>query len=149
RFWFAVCDADRTGSDDRYSGRRNDRETAQGADGRGWRRHDRDSHVRLPLAVVRSPRRRRVGRRQVCRVRQAISREHCGTDVLIMARALTIQRAMVPATERAKYFARLEGRRAHYQRADCRFWVFEEIGLPGLFIEFTEAHDAATLTAAH
>lgn len=66
-----------------------------------------------------------------------------------MARALTIQRAMVPATERARYFARLRDRRAHYQAAECRFWVFEEMGLPGLFIEFTEAHDAATLTAAH
>jgi hypothetical protein len=66
-----------------------------------------------------------------------------------MARALTIQRAMVPATDRARYFAKLGDRRAHYQQSDCKFWVFEEIGLPGLFIEFTEAHDAATLTAAH
>jgi hypothetical protein len=66
-----------------------------------------------------------------------------------MERVLTMQRAMVPATERARYMVRLRERRAHYVAADCRFWVFEEIGLPGLFIEFTEAHDQATLAAAH
>jgi hypothetical protein len=56
---------------------------------------------------------------------------------------------MVPATERARYLAKLTARRAHYQQASCRFWVFEEIGLPGLFMEFTEAQDASTLAAAH
>jgi hypothetical protein len=56
---------------------------------------------------------------------------------------------MIPATERARYIERLKSRRAHYTNADCRFWVFEEIGLPGLFIEFMEARDAATLAAAH
>jgi len=66
-----------------------------------------------------------------------------------MGRVLTMQRAMVPATERARYVARLVERRAHYAAGDCRFWVFEEIGLPGLFIEFTEARDRATLAAAH
>jgi hypothetical protein len=66
-----------------------------------------------------------------------------------MTRVLSIQRAMVPATERERYMARLRARQAHYASADCRFWVFEEIGLPGLFIEFTEAGDRATLTAAH
>ena len=66
-----------------------------------------------------------------------------------MARSLTIQRAMVPAMERAKYLANLRAKMAHYQNADCRFWVFEEIGLPGLFIEFTEADDLERLKAAH
>jgi hypothetical protein len=66
-----------------------------------------------------------------------------------MARFLTIQRAMVPATERERYMTKLRDRLAHYDKADCRFWVFEEIGLPGLFIEFTEASDPATLSAAH
>jgi hypothetical protein len=66
-----------------------------------------------------------------------------------MARVLTIQRAMVPATERERYMARLRDREAHYKGADCRFWVFEEVGLPGLFIEFTEAGDQETLSAAH
>ena len=58
-----------------------------------------------------------------------------------MARVLTIQRAMVPVTERERYMARLRDREAYYKDADCRFWVFEEVGLPGLFIEFTEAGD--------
>jgi hypothetical protein len=66
-----------------------------------------------------------------------------------MGRVLTIQRMMVPSTDRARYVERLPARRAQYERANCRFWVFEELGLPGLFMEFTEAKDAATLTAAH
>lgn len=66
-----------------------------------------------------------------------------------MGRVLTVQRAMIPATERARYFAKLRARKAHYAGASCRFWVFEEVGLPGLFFEFTEAGDAATLRAAH
>jgi hypothetical protein len=66
-----------------------------------------------------------------------------------MARALTMQRAMVPAAERAKYLATLRDRRAHYQNAECRFWVFEEAAVPGLFIEFTEAGDPDRLRAAH
>jgi hypothetical protein len=66
-----------------------------------------------------------------------------------MARSLTIQRAMVPLVDRAKYLSALRERLAHYQSADCRFWVFEEIGLPGLFIEFTEAGDPEILKAAH
>jgi len=44
---------------------------------------------------------------------------------------------------------RLATLRDHYQRAGCRFWVFEEASLPGAYIEFTEAPDAATLAAAH
>jgi hypothetical protein len=66
-----------------------------------------------------------------------------------VARSLTIQRAMVPAMERPKYLAGLRAKLAHYQSADCRFWVFEEVGLPGLFIEFTEAGDPDQLKAAH
>lgn len=66
-----------------------------------------------------------------------------------MPRALTIQRAMVPAVERARYLAALRARRAHYERAGCQFWVFEERDLPGLFMEFTEATDADILSAAH
>ncbi len=66
-----------------------------------------------------------------------------------MARSLTIQRAVVPAPERERYLARLRARLAHYTARDCRFWVFEEAALPGVFIEFTEAKDAAILAAAH
>jgi hypothetical protein len=66
-----------------------------------------------------------------------------------MPRALSIQRSIIPAAERPKYLERLRARRDHYVRASCKFWVFEEIALSGAFIEFTEALDPATLTAAH
>jgi hypothetical protein len=56
---------------------------------------------------------------------------------------------MVTAIEREKYLATLRDRLKYYQAADCRFWVFEEVGLPGLFIEFTEADDLERLNAAH
>ncbi len=66
-----------------------------------------------------------------------------------MPRALTIQRAVVTAPERARYLGRLPSRQAHYTARECRFWVFEEAALPGVFVEFTEAKDVPTLAAAH
>ena len=50
---------------------------------------------------------------------------------------------------RAQYFERLKAKLAYYTAAHCRFWVFEEISLPGAFIEFTEAETAQILSAAH
>lgn len=66
-----------------------------------------------------------------------------------MARALTIQRTTVPASERERYFEKVKACRSHYSAANCRFYVFEEASLPGAFIEFTEADDQTTLTVAH
>jgi hypothetical protein len=66
-----------------------------------------------------------------------------------MARVLSIHRLTVTPSERKKYYDRLKRKRAHYEGAGCRFWVFEEAGLPGAFLEFFEADDAATLTRAH
>jgi hypothetical protein len=66
-----------------------------------------------------------------------------------MARVLTVQRATVTRGERAAYLERLRAKEQHYLAAKCRFWVFEESGLPGAFMEFTEADDASTLSAAH
>lgn len=66
-----------------------------------------------------------------------------------MPRALTIQRSVVPVADRPRYLDRLRARLAHYTARACRFWVFEEAALPGAFVEFTEAADAATLAAAH
>ena len=62
---------------------------------------------------------------------------------------LTIQRSTVPSAERANYTKRLKALRSHYAAANCRFWVFEEAGLPGAFLEFFEAADSATLLRAH
>ena len=66
-----------------------------------------------------------------------------------MARVLTMHRTIVPPPERKKYFERLKAKRDYYERARCRFWACEEAGLPGAFLEFFEASDAATLSAAH
>ena len=65
-----------------------------------------------------------------------------------MARWLTLQRSIVPASERKKFMERLKARRAYYQTAKCGFWVFEESGLPGAVIEFVEAGDRETLEGA-
>ena len=66
-----------------------------------------------------------------------------------MGRVITVQRTTVPASERVRYFDKLRQSKSHYSAACCRFWVFEEQGLPGAFIEFVEADDETTLTVAH
>ncbi|MEO7217501.1 MAG: hypothetical protein ABI026_04860 [Gemmatimonadaceae bacterium] len=65
-----------------------------------------------------------------------------------MARSLTIQRTTIPPIERANYLSRIATRAAHYEGANCRFWVFEDPGLRNAFVEFTVADDSATLAAA-
>ncbi|MDQ3698215.1 MAG: hypothetical protein M3373_09345 [Gemmatimonadota bacterium] len=65
-----------------------------------------------------------------------------------MPRSLTIQRSVVTAAERDKFLERYRVRREHFQRAGCRYWLFEEIGLPGALIEFVEASDGETLQSA-
>jgi hypothetical protein len=66
-----------------------------------------------------------------------------------MARTLTIQRTLVTPPERDRFQERLRRKREHYTKANCKFWVFEEAGLPGAFLEFFEAADADTLARAH
>jgi hypothetical protein len=66
-----------------------------------------------------------------------------------MPRALTVQRTLVTPPERKKFAERLKQNRDYYAQANCRYWVFEEAGLPGAFLEFTEAPDAQTLARAH
>jgi hypothetical protein len=66
-----------------------------------------------------------------------------------MTRVLSIHRAIVPAADRARYVERLKARKAHYEHARCKFWVFEEAAMAGAYIEFTESADAAALAAAH
>jgi hypothetical protein len=64
-------------------------------------------------------------------------------------RVLTVQRTLVTPPDRERYAQRLERKREHYQRSNCRFWVFEERSLPGAFLEFFEGPDEATLQRAH
>jgi hypothetical protein len=66
-----------------------------------------------------------------------------------MSRVLTIQRTLVTPRDREKFAIRLQRNQAYYAQAGCRYWVFEETGLPGAFLEFFEAPDARTLSAAH
>ena len=66
-----------------------------------------------------------------------------------MPRALTIQRTLVTPPERERFYLLLRRKRDYYAKANCRFWAFEEAGLPGAFLEFVEAADAQTLARAH
>ena len=66
-----------------------------------------------------------------------------------MARVLSMQRTVVPPGDREAFRERARARAAHYAAAGCQYWVFEEIALPGAFVEFTEAGDAGRLRAAH
>ena len=66
-----------------------------------------------------------------------------------MPRYLTIQRTLVTPPDRGKFSERLERKRDYYASAGCRYWVFEETGLRGAFLEFCEAPDADTLARAH
>ncbi len=66
-----------------------------------------------------------------------------------MSRVLSLHRTVVTPGDRARFLERAKAREVHYTAAGCRFWVFEEAALPGAFIEFVEASDAATLKGAH
>jgi hypothetical protein len=66
-----------------------------------------------------------------------------------MPRALTFQRTLVTPPNRDKFHEGLRRKQAYYKSANCRFWAFEEAGLPGAFLEFVEADDQETLARAH
>jgi hypothetical protein len=51
-----------------------------------------------------------------------------------MPRALTIQRTLVTPPERERFHDRLRRKQEYYAKAKCRFWAFEEAGLPGVFL---------------
>ena len=65
-----------------------------------------------------------------------------------MPRSLTIERTVVPVGERERWLERSRSRRDHFKRANCNYWVFEEVENRGAFVEFTEARDAGALVAA-
>ena len=66
-----------------------------------------------------------------------------------MPRALTIQRSVIPASDRERQLERLTAKRDHYRGKQCRYWVFEETAVRGAFLEFVEADSTAIITAAH
>ena len=66
-----------------------------------------------------------------------------------MPKALTMHRTVVTPGDRARFLEAARAKARHYEAASCHYWLFEEAALAGAFIEFCEAPDAATLTAAH
>ncbi|GAC1516684.1 MAG: hypothetical protein NVS1B4_13030 [Gemmatimonadaceae bacterium] len=60
-----------------------------------------------------------------------------------------MQRTIVPPHDRKRYMQRMTAKKAYYASKSCRFWVFEEAGLPGAFLEFYESANAASLAEAH
>jgi hypothetical protein len=66
-----------------------------------------------------------------------------------MPRALTVQRTLVTPPERKKFAEKLKRKREYYAQASCRYWVFEEAGLPGAFRQVRDAPDLQTLARAH
>ena len=48
----------------------------------------------------------------------------------------------------ADFYDTARRRRAYFEAAGCRYWVFEQRTAPGTFVEFAEAPDVETLAAA-
>lgn len=66
-----------------------------------------------------------------------------------MPRALSMRHTIVPAAEKADFRERARQSLAHYSGKGCNYWLFEEAGLPGAYLEFFEAGDRDTLQRAH
>jgi hypothetical protein len=64
-------------------------------------------------------------------------------------RAVSMRHTVVPTNEREAFRARARETLGHYARSGCHYWLFEEAGLAGAYVEFFESPDAATLTRAH
>ena len=52
------------------------------------------------------------------------------------------------ANELADFYDTARHRRAYFEAAGCRYWVFEQPTAPGTIVEFAEAPDPETLAAA-
>lgn len=66
-----------------------------------------------------------------------------------MGRALTVQRSVIPAADRAGQLERWRAKRDHYNARQCRYWVFEAAAVHGAFLEFVEADSAEAIAAAY
>jgi hypothetical protein len=64
-------------------------------------------------------------------------------------RAIAMRHTVAPAPERDEFRERARQSLAHYSSSGCRYWLFEESGLPGAYVEFFEAGDPDTLQRAH
>jgi hypothetical protein len=52
------------------------------------------------------------------------------------------------ANEMAEFYDMARHRRAYFESAGCRYWVFEQRTAPGTIVEFAEGPDPETLAAA-
>jgi hypothetical protein len=52
------------------------------------------------------------------------------------------------AEELADFYDIARHRRAYFEGAGCRYWVFEQRTAPGTIVEFAEGPDPETLAAA-
>ena len=59
-----------------------------------------------------------------------------------------MQRTVVTPADRERFLERARALRDHFTGCQCRYWVFEEMELPGAFIAFAEASDPAKLADA-
>ena len=64
-------------------------------------------------------------------------------------RAVSMRHTIVPTPERNEFLQRAGAKRKHYSSVGCRYWLFEEVSLPGAYLEFFEAEDSGTLQLAH
>ncbi|MEX2153722.1 MAG: hypothetical protein WD825_10320 [Gemmatimonadaceae bacterium] len=60
-----------------------------------------------------------------------------------------MRHTVVPAGDRKQFHARARRVLVHYSGNGCHYWLFEEAGLPGAYVEFFEATDRDTLLRAH
>lgn len=60
-----------------------------------------------------------------------------------------MRHTVVPSGDKKEFRDRARESRAHYSRAGCQYWLFEEAGLPGAYVEFFEGPDRETLLRAH
>lgn len=65
-----------------------------------------------------------------------------------MKRVLTMMQRTLASDELSDFYDTARHRRAYFEAAGCRYWVFEQNTTPGAVIEFAEAPDADTLAAA-
>ncbi len=65
-----------------------------------------------------------------------------------MPKVLAVMSATVGDEEIAGYRTKISRRREHFRHAGCRYWVFQADDPRGAFMEFVEADDRATLSAA-
>jgi hypothetical protein len=54
----------------------------------------------------------------------------------------------IDAAELTDFYDMIRLRRLYFEAAGCRYWVFQERGAPGTFIEFAEGPDMNTIAAA-